>query len=72
MDPHTDKKIIDLLLNKIIKDKTLILISHRLENLKNFDIIFVMSNGSIIESGTYHELINNPNSHFASVLKSNY
>ncbi|KAL4486802.1 hypothetical protein ABPG72_006634 [Tetrahymena utriculariae] len=72
MDPQTDKKIINLLLTKIVKDKTLILISHRLENLKDFDIIYVMNNGQIVESGTYQELMNNPNSHFSSVLKSSY
>jgi len=54
MDPATDKKIMDLLLHQIVKDKTLILISHKLENLKDFDIIHVMNEGRIIESGTYH------------------
>ena len=39
------------------KDKTLILISHRLYSTKMVDIIYYMENGSIVESGTHEELI---------------
>lgn len=38
---------------KHIADKTLLLISHRLENLEHFDVIYVLANGTIIEYGTY-------------------
>ena len=31
------------------KDKTLVLISHRLDNLVHFDNIFVLNNGVIVE-----------------------
>lgn len=73
LDPTTERKIMHLLLNKVIdKNKTLILISHRLENLKDFDIIYVMSEGKIIEKGTYFDLIQNTNSHFNVLVKSNH
>ena len=55
------------ILFKLVKEKTLILISHRLENLQNFDRICVMSDGKIVEQGSYKELAANPDSHFNSV-----
>ena len=41
----------------ISKDKTTLLISHRLGSLKTVDYIFVIDSGEIIESGTHAELI---------------
>ncbi|SDQ64744.1 thiol reductant ABC exporter subunit CydC [Virgibacillus salinus] len=39
------------------KNDTLVLISHRLTNLENMDQIIVMEHGTIIESGTFNELM---------------
>jgi len=37
--------------------KTIIMIAHRLSTVKECDIIHFMSNGKIIDSGTYQQLI---------------
>jgi ATP-binding cassette subfamily B protein len=42
---------------EICKDKTAILVTHRLGSAKIADRIFVMKNGSLVESGTHDELI---------------
>lgn len=52
---------------KIIKDNidslhgkyTMIIIAHRLSTIKNVDIIYLMEEGKIIESGSYEELYHN-------------
>ncbi|WP_236001736.1 ABC transporter ATP-binding protein [Cysteiniphilum marinum] len=44
-------------LNKISKSKTTIIIAHRLSTIRHADIIHVMDQGQIIESGTHQELI---------------
>ena len=51
------------------KDKTLIIIAHRLENIKNVDKILVLSNGEIKEKGTYQELLNKKN-YFYNLVNS--
>ncbi len=42
---------------KILKDKTVIMISHRVSTVKDADMIIVLNEGTIIESGTHTELI---------------
>lgn len=42
---------------QLIKGKTAILISHRLSTVKMVDRIFVLQNGTIVETGTHEELI---------------
>lgn len=42
---------------EICKDKTMILISHRLASVQISDIIFVLDNGTIIEEGSHHDLM---------------
>ncbi|MBR6517800.1 MAG: ABC transporter ATP-binding protein [Bacilli bacterium] len=48
------KKLIELSNNKII-----IMITHRLSNLVNFDKIIVMNNGEVLGQGKHEELLNN-------------
>ncbi|HNB36243.1 MAG TPA: ABC transporter ATP-binding protein, partial [Anaerolineales bacterium] len=43
---------------KVMKQKTSLLITHRLTGLENVDEILVMNHGSIIEHGTHTELLN--------------
>ena len=57
LDSVSEKEIqrsIDSLKGKI----TIIIIAHRLSTIKNVDKIFTVGNGSLIEEGTYLELIN--------------
>lgn len=42
---------------KLSKDKTVIMIAHRLSTVTNADCIYVLSDGKIAESGTHSELI---------------
>ena len=44
-------------LEKLILDRTTILIAHRLSTVRNADRIYVIENGKIIEEGTHEELV---------------
>ena len=46
-------------LDKLIKNKTVITIAHKLNTIKNYDQIIVMSDGIIEEKGTHEELMKN-------------
>lgn len=56
IDVESENDIMELV-SEISKIKTIILISHRLANVKNADCIYVLRSGDIVESGTHKELI---------------
>ncbi|EAR98242.2 ABC transporter C family protein (macronuclear) [Tetrahymena thermophila SB210] len=55
MDPNTDA-LLHQKLFEFSKEKTLIVITHRLENIEKFDRVFVLDQGIIVESGHASEL----------------
>jgi ABC-type multidrug transport system fused ATPase/permease subunit len=67
LDTKTESKIHNTLKNLKTK-KTLIYVTHRLNTLTSMDMIFVMANGKIQESGTYQQLVSNNNS-YLNVIK---
>lgn len=56
LDVDNEKKIQDSL-NKLIKDKTVIIISHRLKSIENVNKIVVIDDGVVETSGNHDELI---------------
>ena len=56
MDIRFEKEFYDLVFS-YLKDKTILMISHRLASITACDRIFYMENGSITEQGTHQELM---------------
>ena len=44
-------------IQEMAKEKTILMISHRLANLKKADCIYVMENGAVVEYGSHDQLI---------------
>ena len=56
VDPENEYEL-QRAFSNLIKDKTVIMIAHRLPSIRNVDEILVMDNGEIIERGTDRELM---------------
>lgn len=56
MDNITEKAVMENIVSKL-KNKTIIIIAHRLETIKDVDEIFVLDDGKIKEKGNYDELM---------------
>ena len=57
LDNQTEKAVMDAV-NNLNKDRTIILIAHRLGTVKNCDTIFLLNKGQLQHKGTFEELIN--------------
>ena len=58
IDPENEKLLTDAF-NNLTKDKTVIMIAHKLSTVKNADDIIVLDEGKISEEGKHNELIKN-------------
>ncbi len=56
VDTETEEKILSNL-QRVSKDKTTFIISHRVSSVKNADKIIILENGEIAEQGTHNQLI---------------
>lgn len=59
VDTETEEQILNNLL-QISKDKTTIIVSHRVSSAKNADKIIILDDGQIIQEGSHNQLINQP------------
>jgi ATP-binding cassette subfamily B protein len=56
LDSSSEKLVFEAL-DRLMKNKTTIVIAHRLSTVRNADIIFVVDDGCIVESGRHEELV---------------
>ena len=56
LDSQSEKSVQEAL-ERLMKDRTTLVIAHRLSTIKNADLICVMNEGRIVESGTHDELM---------------
>ncbi|MBD0724510.1 ABC transporter [Flavobacterium sp. L1I52] len=68
VDTETEEAILNNL-NAICKDKTTIIVSHRVSSAKNADKIIILENGKIIQQGSHNQLINQEGYYASLYLK---
>ena len=70
VDTRTEQKI-QSAMDELMKDRTSFVIAHRLSTIKNADLILVMKDGDIIESGNHDELLSQ-NGFYADLYNSQF
>ena len=56
IDPENETKIQEAI-GKLIKDKTVLIIAHKLRSIVECDKIVVLKEGYLVEEGTHNELL---------------
>lgn len=64
LDSQTEH-LIQEAMERLMQNRTTIIIAHRLSTVRSCDAIFVFSKGRIVETGTHHELLANPDSMYS-------
>ncbi|TYH95906.1 hypothetical protein ES332_A12G139600v1 [Gossypium tomentosum] len=67
LDAESERVVQDAL-DKIMVDRTTVVVAHRLSTIKNADMIAVVKNGVIVEKGKHDTLINMKDGFYASLV----
>ena len=68
LDAESERLVQDAL-DKLMENRTSMIIAHRLSTVRRCDQILVMSGGSILERGTHDELVTKPGGLYSSLAK---
>jgi ATP-binding cassette, subfamily B, bacterial len=68
LDSESEKLVQDAL-NELMKNRTTIIIAHRLATIKSVDAIYVLRDGQIAESGSHEDLILKEDGVYANLVK---
>ena len=69
LDPATEARL-ERAIGRLLKDRTAIIIAHRLGTVQRADRILILDNGRQVEYGERQALASEPGSHFASLLRT--
>ncbi len=70
LDTESERYIQDSL-EKLMKNRTTLVIAHRLSTIEKADLIIVMDNGKVVESGRHQQLLA-LNGHYAALHQMNF
>lgn len=69
LDPATEG-LLERAVDRLLQDRTGIIIAHRLHTVQRADTILILENGRIVENGRRIQLASNPDSRFSQLLKT--
>jgi len=67
LDVHTEEQLFHDL-GEFLRPKTVITIAHRLSTIKSAELVFVLENGVLVDSGTPYELMHKDGSYFSTMI----
>jgi len=66
------ERVVQEALDKLMEGRTSFVVAHRLSTIRKADKIVVLENGSVIESGTHEELMQNTDGLYKSLVRLQY
>jgi ABC-type multidrug transport system fused ATPase/permease subunit len=66
------ERLIQRALRKVMRNRTCFVIAHRLSTIQHADLIVVMDEGRILETGTHGELLARPDSHYGQMYRRQF
>lgn len=61
---ENSQEVVQQALDRAMEGRTSIVIAHRLSTIRNCDLLYVINNGRVVETGTYEELTEQADSYF--------
>ncbi|KAG1354245.1 ABC transporter B family member 2 [Cocos nucifera] len=62
------ERVVQQALDRVMKNRTTVMVAHRLSTIQNADIISVLQNGKIIEQGNHSTLVENKNGPYFKLI----
>lgn len=69
LDPATEN-LLEIAVDRLLKDRTAIVIAHRLSTVERADQIMILDDGRIAEFGSRHDLATDPTSRLSQLLQA--
>lgn len=69
VDPHTEARL-NAAVTELRRNRTVLIIAHRLSTLRDVDGIIVVDEGRVVEHGPRQDLADDPGSHFHRLLRA--
>ncbi len=66
------EQVLQYATDKITKNRTSIIIAHRLTTIKKADKILVLDNGKVVEMGTHENLLEKPKGHYKNMYEKQF
>ncbi|CAN4082126.1 unnamed protein product [Withania somnifera] len=63
------ERIVQEALDKVMANRTTVVVAHRLTTIRNADLIAVVNAGKLLEQGTHAELIQDPNGAYSQLVR---
>ncbi|GJS38634.1 ABC transporter B family member 21-like protein [Tanacetum coccineum] len=64
------ERVVQEALDRIMVNRTTVIVAHRLSTIRNADMIAVIHHGKLVEKGTHSQLLHDPEGAYAQLIKS--